>query len=183
MKKIIVLILALALTLSLAACSIGGSTGTGSNSAGGNTPAASSNAGGGDGGQNNSTPAATNSGGDNGSNKAPDGVTYVEPDAYAIDWPTSGLATKIPKFVGVTIDDPYSVEDYAKISPVNIPRTQYDSYVGALKSAGFSLTGSTDDEGYAGNGVTLLAKDNINVRVDYDNQYNSMIITVSLLNS
>jgi len=137
MKKIILLILALVLILSLAACGIGGSTGTGSNSAGGNTPTASSNTGGDSGNQNTSTPAATNSGGD--SNNA-----FADNTGWPDTWPSD-----IPKASG-TVD--YFAGDGIAASDGGITvfmkvftKDDYTNYVNTLKGKGFTVDNEQTD--------------------------------------
>jgi predicted small lipoprotein YifL len=165
MKKLIAIVLMLMLTLFLlSAC--GGK---------GNTSSDNSSTSGG----NDNTPSSTLPSGNNNGNdyKVPDGVDYVEDEAYTIVWPNSGAATKIPTFSGVTMDDPWSFDENAQIMPVNVPRSQYDSYIETLESAGFSISSTLEDGSMY---YCYLDKDNIYVIVDFNADYNFMTICVKI---
>jgi hypothetical protein len=163
MKKLvaIALVMILALSLALAACefSIGGDSNDKKNDD-----------------KDNNTPSGN--GGDG--YKVPDGVDYVETGHWPIVWPNSGIAANVPSFEGVTKDNPWSTETSATITACNVPRSQFIEYTDKLKADGFAFRNRYSDAMTDGHAIIFHQKDDIEVRIDFDPEYNSIYITIKI---
>ena len=121
------------------------------------------------------------SGGNNGNGyKVPDGVDYVETGHWPIVWPNSGIAANVPSFEGVTKDNPFSTETNATICGVNVPRSQFIEYTNKLKADGFAFRNRYSDAMADGHAIIFHQKDDIEVRIDFDPEYNSIYITIKI---
>ena len=127
------------------------------------------------GGGNNSAGGDKNSG-----YKVPDGVDYVETGHWPIVWPDSGIAANVPNFEGVTKDNPWSREESATITACNVPRSQFIEYTNKLKANGFEFRNRYSDEMADGHAMIFHQKDDIEVFIDFDPEYNSLYMTFKI---
>ena len=169
MKKIFAIALVFILALSLlTACGDKDNDNNGNNGNGGN------------GGNNGTSQNGGNNNGGNGDYKVPDGVDYVETGHWPIVWPNSGIAANVPSFEGVTKDNPWSTETSATITACNVPRSQFIEYTNKLKADGFAFRNRYSDAMADGHAIIFHQKDDIEVRIDFDPEYNSIYITIKI---
>ena len=174
MKKVYIIVLVLILVFSLAACSGGDNSSSGDSASSGGSTSEENDNGNGD--------SNDNDGNNGGGNAVPDGLNYIEENTFKLVWPSSGVATDVPKFEGVTLDEPYGVDDFAKIMAYNVPRSQFEAYMSKLEADGFVHTGDNTAGEADGLFISIFEKDSIEVRLDFDEEWSNLMITITLRN-